>query len=191
VRNELYRLAWSKRTKGITGFTCPRSTEELLVTGYSQILRPKLILGRFRSPERDISDFLQRLPAALERSPPAFAVTGGPAAELIQHFYRGPELPLFLRDSSPTVQQRLRLLPDRQGPIVILRAFGEMVFGRKYPPPAGARMADLHGTPQCGRSAGARGSRGIPKRLPTRMIVFSPAQIEISGPSRDLLRAPG
>jgi hypothetical protein len=67
----------------------------------------------------------------LEGSPPAFAVTGGPAAELIQHFYRGPELPLFLRDSSPTVQQRLRLLPDRQGPIVVLRAFGEMVFGKE------------------------------------------------------------
>lgn len=37
-------------------------------------------------------------------------------------------MPLFLHPSTRTVAQQLRLLPDRDGLVTILRAFGEMVF---------------------------------------------------------------
>ena len=59
-----------------------------------------------------------------------FALTGGPAADLLQHFYRGLEVPLFLSETGPVVHQKLRLLPDRSGPVVVFRAFGTPVFWR-------------------------------------------------------------
>jgi hypothetical protein len=57
-----------------------------------------------------------------------FSLTGGPAAELLQHFYRGPDTPLFLDRWNADIQKRLELLPDRQGPVMVLHAFGEPVF---------------------------------------------------------------
>ena len=59
------------------------------------------------------------------------SLTGGPAAELLQHLYRGPEIPIFLSQWSPEIQERLRLLPDRQGFITVMRAFGEPAFWRE------------------------------------------------------------
>lgn len=59
-----------------------------------------------------------------------FALTGGPAADLLQHYYRGPEVPLFLSESAPAVLQRLGLLPDRSGSVIVLGAFGAPVFWR-------------------------------------------------------------
>ena len=98
-----------------------------LVAGYAQILRPKLILGRFRAPEATPEAFLTRLrqdaPSGLR-----YALSGGLAADFLQHFYHGTEVPLFLTPWARNVAQQLRLLPDRDGPVTILNAFGEVVF---------------------------------------------------------------
>jgi hypothetical protein len=98
-----------------------------LVSGYALVLRPKLILGRFRAPDATPEAFLARLrqeaPSGLR-----YALSGGPAADFLQHFYHGTEVPLFLTPWAPEVARQLRLLPDRDGPVTILRAFGEVVF---------------------------------------------------------------
>lgn len=100
---------------------------ERLASGYAQVLRPKLVLGRFRAPEAEPEAFLARL---RRDAPPGlrYALTGGPAAALLQHYYRGTEVPVFLTPWASTVPRQLRLLPDRNGPITILNAFGELVF---------------------------------------------------------------
>jgi hypothetical protein len=116
---------------GPNPFRVTKATEELLISGYSQILRPKLVLGRFRAPENDLADFLKRLPEAFKGGSRRYALSGGPAAEALQHFYRGSELPLFVSDDGAELRHRLRLLPDRSGPITLLRAFGEVVFWRQ------------------------------------------------------------
>jgi len=100
---------------------------ERLSSGYAQVLRPKLLVGRFRFDEKTAELFLARL----RNSTPSgvrYALTGGPAADLLQHFYRGPEVPMFLEPSSRRTAQELRLLPDSDGPVTLLRAFGETVF---------------------------------------------------------------
>lgn len=104
---------------------------DLLLKGYAQVLRPKLVLGRFRSPDLKGEDLVARLIADLPHTETGFALTGGPASELLQHFYRGEETPLFFRHWNSEIQQRFRLLPDRQGPITILRAFGDPCFWRQ------------------------------------------------------------
>lgn len=100
---------------------------ERLSSGYAQVLRPKLLVGRFRFAEKTAELFLARLGNS---TPPGirYALTGGPAADLLQHFYRGPEVPMFLEPSSRRMAQELRLLPDNEGPVTLLRAFGETVF---------------------------------------------------------------
>ncbi len=105
-----------------------RDLQERLLSGYAGVLRPKLVLGRFRAQEATAAEFLGRLHTA---GPPAgirFSLTGGPAAERLQHFYRGTEIPLFVDAFDSDVRHYLRLLPDRQGPVTLLRAFGELAF---------------------------------------------------------------
>jgi Transcriptional regulator, AbiEi antitoxin, Type IV TA system len=108
----------------------PRDMEQLLLSGYIEVLRPKLFLGRFRSPEANSEAFIARAARDLDSLGVRLSATGGPAAQLLQRFYRGPETPLFLSDWNPEIQKRLRLLPDRNGPITVLRAFGQPVFWR-------------------------------------------------------------
>jgi hypothetical protein len=103
---------------------------ERLVSGYGQVLRPKLTLGRFRPAEETAGDFLKRLGG---HTPPGirYSLTGGQAAEIVQHYYRGPEVTLFLDPPTRDAIRQLRVFPDRQGPVTILKAFGEMVFGEE------------------------------------------------------------
>ena len=101
-----------------------------LVTGYSQVLRPKLLLNRFRYPEKQPEDFLRRLRVQARSIPIRYALTGGVAADALQHFYRGPEVPVFIDPWNRSIPERLRLLPDREGPVIALRAFGDVAFWR-------------------------------------------------------------
>ncbi|MSV32045.1 MAG: hypothetical protein EXQ57_05945 [Bryobacterales bacterium] len=101
-----------------------------LISGYAQVLRPKLTLGRFRPAEQTADAFLSRL----RKDAPSdvrYSITGGKAAELLQHFYRAPEATLFVTPPTQTIARQLRLLPDREGPITLLRAFGELVYWEK------------------------------------------------------------
>ncbi len=98
-----------------------------LIFGYAQVLRPTLTLGTFRPAEKTTESFVSRL--RMNVLPGVqYSLTGSPAADLLQHFYRAPEVTLFLKPSSPAIAQQLRLLPDREGPITILSAFGDLVF---------------------------------------------------------------
>lgn len=104
---------------------------ERLTSGYAHALRPKLSLGRFRFVEKTAELFLLRLknnPAPKVR----YALTGGFAAAFLQHFYRGPEVSIFIEPGNRQTAQAIRLLPDREGPVTLLRAFGEAVFWEKH-----------------------------------------------------------
>ena len=130
VRAQLTKQGLLNRQNGKYHLGPPTLVTEQLISGYSQILRPKLMLGRFTYPEKTPESFLDRL--AMEAGPNTrYALTGGPAANLLQHYYRPTEVPFFLTPWDRTTVQRLRLMPDREGPVQILRAFGEVVFWRK------------------------------------------------------------
>ena len=61
-------------------------------------------------------------------------MTGGPAAYTLQKFYRGLELPVFIDAFSDQLRRRLRILPDKIGPIILLRSFGTVPFWRNTDP---------------------------------------------------------
>jgi hypothetical protein len=106
-----------------------RELRDRLISGYNQILRPKLVLGRYRYQESSVDQFVARLSheGAAQKIP--YALTGGPAADAMQHFYRSSELPVFLGVEH---HRSLRLLPDRTGPVVLLKPFGNLVYWREF-----------------------------------------------------------
>jgi hypothetical protein len=128
ARKELVAEGLLKRTGTEYQLGPKNLLAERLTSGYADVLRPKLLLGRFRFAEKDTDTFLKRLNNTTSRGI-RYALTGGPAADFLQHFYHGPEVPLFVEPfSRKQISQELRLLPDRSGPVILLRAFGEVVF---------------------------------------------------------------
>jgi hypothetical protein len=102
--------------------------EERFLQGYSRILRPHLRLGRVRARDRDPEAFVERLSAVAKRHNLQWALTGGAGAYELDPFYRGEETPVFLSSYGQVLQRELMLLPDRQGPITLLRLFGPQVI---------------------------------------------------------------
>jgi len=92
--------------------------------GYANVLRPYVEIGRFRAAEGDQEKFLQQLAETTAQMHAAWAVTGAPAAYAMDRFYRGNDLPIFIDGFTPGMQRALRLLPDRDGPVTLLRPFG-------------------------------------------------------------------
>jgi Transcriptional regulator, AbiEi antitoxin, Type IV TA system len=103
-----------------------------LVTGYCQILRPRLLLRRCRYPDQSVDQFVSRLSDEARAQKIPYALTGGPAADAMQHFYRSPEVSVFLDAPDSGRQRSLRLLPDRSGPVVVLKPFGDLVYWREF-----------------------------------------------------------
>jgi hypothetical protein len=95
------------------------------LAGYNQVLRPHLLIGRFRAPERDPQAFVRGLADTAAQAKAEWAVTGGVAAYEIERFYRGEDVTLFVDPFTPVLQRGLRLVPDRHGPVTILRGFGQ------------------------------------------------------------------
>jgi hypothetical protein len=117
---------------GKSEFRMTPEISDRLVSGYGQLLRPKLLLGRYRYSDSSVDQFLASLSEATHEQRMSYALTGGPAAEAMQHFYHGSEVPLFLNLPNTGIQHALRLLPDRTGPVVVLKPFGQVIYWREF-----------------------------------------------------------
>jgi hypothetical protein len=102
----------------------PRLVDAFL-QGYANVLRPHLEIGRFRAAERDQEAFIHRFAGTAGQVHAAWALTGAPAAYAMDRFYRGDDIPIFVDGFTAAMQRALRLLPDREGPIALLRPFGQ------------------------------------------------------------------
>jgi hypothetical protein len=111
------------------GFHSLKDVFEKLMTGYVQVLRPKLLLHRYRIPGATTR---QGLLKQLQAQSPSirYSLTGYAALELLQVPAPGLDTTFFVADWNEYMQYSLGLEPDPQGPIVVLRAFGEMIFKR-------------------------------------------------------------
>ena len=123
IMNELKRKGYLSRRQD--GWSLTRRDEllELWVSGYSEQLRPKLVLGLFYAPEKDVADTLERLRTAFRNRQLDYALTGGFAAYELTHHYQGEKLTVFVPELPPNILQQLRWLPSPKGPITVLRQF--------------------------------------------------------------------
>src|SRR5258708_6851534 len=97
--------------------------------GYGRVVRPKVLVGRFRPPKNSLSDVLEPLGRLQEGDVGRFAITGRAAAQLLGHKESLDEVPLFAADWHGFALH-LKLQPDPKGQIVLLRAFGSVVYGK-------------------------------------------------------------
>jgi hypothetical protein len=98
--------------------------KDALLQGYGRVLRPSLLVNRFRSQEQNPDKFIRQLGDVLTETNTPWSLTGGPAADILTHFYRGQETPIFLGESTPAVLKKLRLMPDPDGAVILLKGFG-------------------------------------------------------------------
>ena len=108
--------------------------QDELLRGYEFALRPKLLIGRFRSSDRDLDDMLASVRKPFADLSIRWSVTGGPAAQALQKFYRGLELPIFVDSFPEQLRRQLRIIPDKAGPLIFLRSFGTIPFWREIEP---------------------------------------------------------
>jgi len=124
VRQRLVRagVLTGGRAQGLRVADRPRMVDDFL-RGYAEILRPHLEIGRFRAPERDPEGLVRALASTAEELDLRWALTGALAAYALDRFYRGDDVTVFLDGFTRAFQRALHLVPDRNGPIRLLRPF--------------------------------------------------------------------
>jgi len=104
---------------------------ERLAQGYQNVLKPRLIINRFRAPDASLELFLKRSRQVLGQVGVQWSITGGWAAYRLQKFYKGQELTMFTENLGAAHLRQLRLLPDAKGQVLILRSIGAPCFWKK------------------------------------------------------------
>jgi hypothetical protein len=111
------------------------------LTGYADVLRPRLLVGRYRTPEQDPVATERRLEPMLEQlaedADLRWAWGGGAAAVRLRPHYRGEATVLHVEGAGQDLARRLGVLPASNGSLTILRTPGPLGF-------AGVRSATVH-----------------------------------------------
>lgn len=107
---------------------------DLWLSGYGDVLRPKLFVTRFQPPEQDLGETLAKFRKEAEAKGITWALTGGFAADLLTRHFRGNQLGLFVSEWSSELARNLKWLPSPPGPVTVLRQFSPLVvFAPKRP----------------------------------------------------------
>lgn len=99
-----------------------------LLIGYSDVLRPRLLLGRFRLPKSEPDEVENALADSLGNEPD-WGWGGVSAARRLQLGYQGPEVTVHVDRRRPeldAVLRRLRAIESRDGDLVLLGFPGEI-----------------------------------------------------------------
>jgi hypothetical protein len=102
--------------------------ETLFLDGYTHVLRPHVFLGRFRSQERDPEAWVARLAVLAQEKSWRWALTGAAGAFELDRYYRSDSTTAFISAEGKAFAAPVALLPDRQGPITLLRWFSTLVL---------------------------------------------------------------
>lgn len=104
--------------------------EELMLEwakAYKEKLRPKLVRGNFRAQERNWDKVVEDVSHLAGRNNVGWALTGGFAADLLVHYYRGENLVIFFEGLIDNFLTDLRWLPSTKGNISVLSLFSPSV----------------------------------------------------------------
>jgi hypothetical protein len=107
--------------------TQKRKLLDLWVEGYGARLRSDLLIGRYQPNEARLEQTLQGLRNELEARNISWALTGGFAADIFIHHFRGEHLCLYAQDFPLEITRKLKWLPSDRGPVTVLRKFSPLV----------------------------------------------------------------
>ncbi len=117
-------LAW-RRDDGTFAWFPDRLDDAvaMFVTGYGTVLRKKLVVSRYRTPDREL-DACERRIADTLGDHPGWAFGGGSAAQRLTRHYHGPNVTVHLLEPTQQTLRAMKAVPDREGPVVVLRSPG-------------------------------------------------------------------
>ena len=107
--------------------TQKRKLLDLWVEGYGARLRPSLLIGRYQPSEDRLEQTLQSLQSELRSRKISWNLTGGFAADILTHHYRGEHLALYVEEWPLEVVRHIKWLPSERGPVTVLRKFSPLV----------------------------------------------------------------
>jgi len=97
------------------------------LSGYATLVRPRLLVGQYRTSDSDPSTLEGRIEQVLTDDKP-WGWGGGAAANRLMGFYRGSRTILHLAEPSETTIRSLRGLPSNEGELTVLRTPGHIAF---------------------------------------------------------------
>lgn len=112
--------------------TEPRRLFDLWLKGYETLLRPKLLIGRYRTQETDPEAVEARVEKALNEKVP-WSFGAGAAAHRLTGYYRGTETIIHVQPADFDLATSLRALPARDGPLTLIRPPGPLAFEGALP----------------------------------------------------------
>ena len=134
IMGELRRKGYLIRHREGWRLSRRRALLDLWLSGYSEQLRPKLMVGRFEPPDQDLGETITRLADTARARRFNHAVTGGFAAEALTKHFRGDHLSVFVSDWPRDILKELRWLPSLRGRVSVLRQFcPAVVWGTRGP----------------------------------------------------------
>jgi hypothetical protein len=110
----------------------PQPILDRWLAGYATTVRPRLLIGRYRTEDTDPGALENRIEKALGNTI-TWAWGGGAAAMRLTKHYRGEETVLHVEDPPADLARRLRALRAQDGPLTILRAPGKIGFEGALP----------------------------------------------------------
>ena len=124
-RERLVELGYAVR--GPRGYAwAPQGTKramDLWLAAYATIVRPKLLVGRYRAAEADLDALEARIAPILTASCP-WRWGGGAAANRLTRYFRGEKMIVHVLEPPTDLPKRLHVVPDRGGPLMLLRPPG-------------------------------------------------------------------
>ena len=97
------------------------------LAGYATTVRPRLLMGRFHTNDPGPEAREERIERELGETT-TWAWGGGAAAMRLTGHYHGPHTILHLEHPLPNVGKRLKAIPARDGPLIILGVPGRIAF---------------------------------------------------------------
>lgn len=111
----------------------PRRILDQWLKGYETQVRPRLVIGRYRTPDPDPNALEQRVEKDLGGNL-EWAWGGGAAAYRLTRYYRGPDTTVHIKPTPGfDVVKQLRALRANDGPLILMRAPGPIAFEGQQP----------------------------------------------------------
>lgn len=111
----------------------PRRILDVWLKGYETHVRPRLVIGRYRTQDQDPDALEQRIEREFGDNL-EWAWGGGAAAYRLTRYYRGPDTTVHLKQTPGfDVVKHLRALRANDGPLILMRAPGPIAFEGKQP----------------------------------------------------------
>jgi hypothetical protein len=108
--------------------TAPQQLLERWLRGYETVVRPKLLLGQFQTPDPDPEAVERRIASSLSSEDEPWAYGGTAGANRLTGYYRGEETVIHLGAYSKETLRRLRAVRSKDGSLVMLQVPSNLAF---------------------------------------------------------------